>query len=410
MLIPPGTKLSEMTRPGGNSNHRRYAVRVLSAVRHAHMELFMSMRSIAKISVVLGLCLALVACESDKKGRPDMRLPVSAVEVTVGDAPWPSQFQAQATGSRAVEVRARVQGIIEKRLYNEGDFVKAGQQLFQLERDQYEAQMQQAQAQYVNAEREWKRIRPLYEKNAVSQKDRDSALAAYDSAKASLRQAKINLDYCQVVSPVSGYSSKENYTPGNLVSNNSLLTTVNQTDPMYIDFSIAAPERMQRQQLAAAGVLQFPQGNRYKAKLRLLDGTMYATEGEVTFIDSQVQPTTGVIKARAVFPNADGQVMPGQYVRLFVEGDVLKNAILIPQKCVVMTQKGAVVMGLDKDDKVYPIPITVTVAVGDKYLVGSGLKGGERIISEGIIKARPGTQVRVQQAGGQQPQDAAPKK
>ena len=137
---------------------------------------------------------------------------------------------------------------------------------------------------------------------------------------------------------------------------------------------------------------------------------MYGTEGDVTFIDSQVQPTTGVIKARAVFPNADGQIMPGQYVRLFVEGDILKNAILIPQKCVVVTQKGTVVMGLDKDDKVYPIPITVTVAVGDQYLVGSGLKGGERIISEGIIKARPGTQVRVQQAGGQQPQDAAPKK
>ncbi len=370
----------------------------------------MSIRSIAKISVVLGLCLALVACESDKKGHPDMRLPVSAVDVTAADTPWPSQFQAQATGSRSVEVRARVTGIIEKRLYNEGDFVKAGQQLFQLERDTYEAQVQQAQATFVNAEREWKRIRPLYEKNAVSQKDRDSARASYESAKAALRQAKINLDYCQVVAPVSGFSSKENYTPGNLVSNNSLLTYVNQTDPMYIDFSIAAPERMQRQQLAASGVLQFPQGNRYKAKLRLLDGTMYATEGEVTFIDSQVQPTTGVIKARAVFPNTNGQIMPGQYVRLFVEGDILKNAILIPQKCVVMTQKGAMVMGLDKDDKVYPIPITVSVAVGDKYLVGSGLKGGERIISEGIIKARPGTQVRVQQAGGQQPQDAAPKK
>ena len=370
----------------------------------------MTIKPILRVSVVLGLCLALVACESDKKGHPDMRLPVSAVDVTLADAPWPSQFQAQASGSRSVEVRARVQGIIEKRLYNEGDFVKAGQQLFQLERDQYEAQMQQAQAQYVNAEREWRRIRPLYEKNAVSQKDRDAALASYDSAKAALRQAKINLDYCQVVAPVSGYSSKENYTPGNLVSNNSLLTYVNQTDPMYIDFSIAAPERMTRQQLAAAGVLQFPQGNRYKARLRLLDGTMYATEGEVTFIDSQVQPTTGVIKARAVFPNAEGRIMPGQYVRLFVEGDILKNAILIPQKCVVMTQKGAMVMGLDKDDKVYPIPITVTVAVGDKYLVGSGLKGGERIISEGIIKARPGTQVRVQQAGGAKPQEAAPKK
>lgn len=173
----------------------------------------MSIRPIVKILVVLGLCLALVACEHDKKGHPDMLLPVSAVEVTVVDAPWPSQFQAQATGSRSVEVRARVQAIIEKRLYNEGDFVKAGQQLFQLERDTYEAQAQQAQAAFVNAEREWRRIRPLYEKNAVSQKDRDSALAAYDSAKASLRQAKINLDYCQVVAPVSGFSSKENYTP-----------------------------------------------------------------------------------------------------------------------------------------------------------------------------------------------------
>lgn len=370
----------------------------------------MTIKPILRVSVVLGLCLALVACESDKKGHADMRLPVSAVDVKAADAPWPSQFQAQASGSRSVEVRARVQGIIEKRLYNEGDFVKAGQQLFQLERDQYEAQMQQAQAQYENAEREWRRIRPLYEKNAVSQKDRDAARASYDSAKAALRQAKINLDYCQVVAPVSGYSSKENFTPGNLVSNNSLLTYVNQTDPMYIDFSIAAPERMERQQLAVAGVLQFPQGNRYKARLRLLDGTMYATEGEVTFIDSQVQPTTGVIKARAVFPNPEGRIMPGQYVRLFVDGDILKNAILIPQKCVVMTQKGAMVMGLDKDDKVYPIPITVTVAVGDKYLVGSGLKGGERIISEGIIKARPGTQVRVQQAGGNKPQEAAPKK
>ena len=370
----------------------------------------MTIRQTVTLVVTMGLCFALAACNGDKKGQPDMRLPVSVVDVVAADASWPSQFQAQTSGSRAVEVRARVQGIIEKRLYNEGDFVKAGQQLFQLERDQYEAQVQQAQAQYVNAEREWKRIRPLYEKNAVSQKDRDAALASYDSSKAALRQAKINLDYCQVVSPVSGYSSKENFTPGNLVSNNSLLTYVNQTDPMYIDFSIAAPDRMARQQLATTGVLQFPQGNRYKAKVRLLDGTMFAGEGEVTFIDSQVQPTTGVIKARAVFPNPDGSMMPGQYVRLFVEGDVLKNAILIPQKCVVLTQKGAVVMGLDKDDKVYAIPITVTVAVGDKYLVGSGLKGGERIVSEGIIKARPGTQVRVQQAGGQQPQEAAPKK
>lgn len=327
-----------------------------------------------------------------------MAPPVSVVEVVVEDAPWDAQYQAQASGSKSVEVRARVEALIEKRLYTEGDYVKEGQLLFQLERDQYEARMEQAQAQYVNAEREWRRVRPLYEKNAVSQKERDSALAAYDSAKAELRQAQINLDFCQVVSPVNGYSSKENFTPGNLVSNNSLLTYVNQTAPMYIDFSIAAPERMLREKLHDEGRLAFPPDNRYKARLRLLDGSMCPEEGEVTFIDSKVQPTTGVIQARAVFANKDGAIMPGQYVRLFMAGDVLKNAILIPQKCVIHTQKGSSVMTVDKDDVAQVAPVEVAATVGDRYLIASGLEAGQRIISEGIIKARPGSKVSIMPA------------
>ena len=324
-----------------------------------------------------------------------MAPPVAVYEVKVEDVPWPAEFQAQASGSRAVEVRARVQAIIQKRLYEEGDFVKEGQQLFQLERDQYEAQMQQALAQFNNAEREWKRVRPLYEKNAVSQKERDNALAAYDTARAALRAARINLNYCQVVSPVSGYSSKENFTEGNLVSNNSLLTYVNQTNPMHIDFSIAAPERMRRQQLQASGRLVFPKDGKYTARLRLLDGTMYQGKGEVTFIDSQVQAATGVIKARAVFDNSNGAIMPGQYVRLYIDGDILKQAILIPQKCVTITQKGAVVMGVDKDNTVYVLPVVISESIGQLYLVDSGLKGGERLISEGLIKARPGSKVTI---------------
>ncbi|MDE5832419.1 MAG: efflux RND transporter periplasmic adaptor subunit, partial [Desulfovibrio sp.] len=206
------------------------------------------------IHPLLLVAFFLGACE--QKGdqqRGAMAPPVAVYQVEKADVPWDAAYQAQASGSRSVEVRSRVEAIIEKRLYHEGDFVKEGQLLFQLERDQYEARMEQAQAQYVNAEREWKRVRPLYEKNAVSQRERDSARAAYESARAELRQAQINLDYCQVTSPVSGYSSKENFTPGNLVSNNSLLTYVNQTEPMYIDFSIAAPERMAREILASQG-------------------------------------------------------------------------------------------------------------------------------------------------------------
>lgn len=344
--------------------------------------------------LMVALTALLTACGGDdKKAQPLM--PVSVYSVVARDEPWPAEYQAQAIGSRAVEVRARVQGIIEKRLYEEGDFVKAGQQLFQLERDQYEAMAQQAEARFDSASREWKRIVPLYEKNAVSQKDRDNARAAYESARAELRQAKINLDYCQVVSPVSGYSSKENFTVGNLVSNNSLLTYVNQTDPMHIDFAIAAPDYMRRRQLAREGRLALPPQHRYKARLRLLDGSLHAGDGDITFIDSQVQPTTGVIKARAVFSNADGGIMPGQYVRVRMEGDILKNAVLIPQKCVMLTQQGAQVMALDKDDKAFTVPVSLNVAVGDKYLVESGLVGGERIISEGLVKARPGMTVRV---------------
>ena len=321
--------------------------------------------------------------------------PVAVYEVKKADVPWNAEFQAQAAGSRSVEVRARVEAIIEKRLYHEGDFVKEGQLLFQLERDMYEARLEQAQAQYQNADREWKRVRPLYEKNAVSQRERDAARAAYETARAELRQAQINLDYCQVTSPVSGYSSKENFTPGNLVSNNSLLTYVNQTEPMYIDFSIAAPERMQRQDLEREGRLQYPPEGRYTARLRLLDGQMYDTPGEITFIDSKVQPATGVIQARAVFKNPDGVIMPGQYVRIYMEGDVLKDAILIPQKCVIHTQKGSSVMLVDKDDVVSVQPVEIGATVGDRYLVDKGLSGGERIISEGLVKARPGSKVRI---------------
>lgn len=347
------------------------------------------------LCLLLSFGIFLSGCEEKKAQGPAMAPPVAVFEVKTEDTPWNAQYQAQAAGSKSVEVRARVEALIEKRLYKEGDFVTEGQQLFQLERDQYEARMEQAQAQYMNAEREWKRVRPLYEKNAVSQRERDAALAAYDSAKAELRQAQINLDFCQVVSPVNGYSSKENFTPGNLVGNNSLLTYVNQTSPMYIDFSIAAPERMFRQRLAAEGRLQFPPKEHYRATLTLLDGSTCPEIGEVTFIDSKVQPGTGVIQARAVFANKDGVIMPGQYVRLSMEGDILKNAILVPQKCVIHTQKGASVMFVDKDNVVSIGEVEVGATVGDRYLIVSGLEPGQRIISEGIVKARPGSKVSI---------------
>ena len=369
------------------------------------------MKKATRPAILAALCCALLlttACSNEKKGPPTPPPPlVTVFAVEAKNHPYPAEYQAVTQGSKAVEVRARVEAIIEKRLYTEGDYVKEGQQLFQLERDQYEAKVQDATAQFNMAKREWDRIRPLYEKNAVSQKDRDAARAAYETAQANLRTAQINLGYCQVTSPVSGYTGKENFTPGNLVGNNSLLTTVNQTDPLYVNFAFAGPDYMRRQQLTAQGRLIPPADNTYTARIRLLDGAMYDKLGKVTFIDTQVDKSTGVVKARAEFPNENDFVLPGQYVRIYVEGAVLKDAVLIPQKCVLMTQMGTLVMVVGEGDVVQVRPVKLNVAIGEMYLVDEGLKSGERIVLEGLVKARPGQAVRIQQpgdAGKQAPQ------
>lgn len=353
------------------------------------------MRKILPLLSVLLLSISLSACEDNGDGGQHAMVPyVKVQDVVCQDVPWPADYLATAAGSRSVDVRARIQGIVEKKMYQEGGYVKAGEQMFQLERAPYEAVYDQAKAAFTNAEREWNRVRPLYQANAVSQKERDAALAQYDSTKAALRQAKINLDYCQVVAPVSGFTSKEEVTVGNLVSNNSLLTTMNQTDPLYIDFSISAPERMYRQKLEREGRLRSPENNIYEARIRLTDGRMYEKAGVIDFIDSQVKVTTGDIGARATFDNADNEIMPGQYVRVFMIGDVLLNAVIIPQNAVLITDSGSFVVVVDKQNVCHRVPVKIGKAIDQDYLLDSGLKGGERIVVDGMLKVGEGATVR----------------
>lgn len=370
------------------------------------------MRRVFSVAVAAASCcgvLLLVACAGEHSKNQAPPPPLVAIhKVEARDWPYPAQYQGMTQGSKAVEARARVTAVIQKRLYAEGAYVKEGQQLFQLERDAYEAAYQEASAQFDLARREWNRIRPLYEKNAVSQRDRDAARAAYERARASKRAAEINLDYCQVVSPVSGYAGKEHLTAGNLVSNGSLLTTINQTEPLHVNFAIPAPDMMFRRRMTTEGRLAPPPGGVYTARIRLLDGAVYEKTGKVAFIDAQVDQATGTVRARAEFPNENGYVMPGQYVRLFMEGDVLKNAVLIPQKAVLVSQMGALVMVVGEGDKVEARPLKLDVAIGDMYLVSEGLKGGERIILEGLVKARPGMPVSIRREGPGTPPQGRP--
>ncbi len=361
----------------------------------------------------VALMVILAGCEEKNAQQPKQMPPplVNVFEIKAEDHAYNMNFQGLTQGSQAVEVRARVQAIIKERLYTEGDYVKEGQILFQLERDQYEASLEVTSAQLQQAEREWNRIRPLYARNAVSQKERDAALAAYESAKANHRIAQINLDYCQVTSPVSGYTGKEQVTAGNLANNGTLLTYVNDTDPLYVNFSFAGTEYMRHVQWAKDGRLEIPQNNAYKAKLRLVDGSLYPIEGKVTFIDTRVNESTGAVQARAQFVNEDDTILPGQYVRIFLEGAVLKNAILIPQQTVLITQMGTLVMVVNEQNIVEMRPIKIGANVGQMYLIDGGLKPGERIILDGLVKARPGAPVTIgkpDQAGGQPSQPGQP--
>jgi membrane fusion protein (multidrug efflux system) len=350
----------------------------------------------------------LAACSDGSKGPTPPPPLVKVWEVTQGDAPYPGQYQGQTQGSRAAQVVARVQGVIQKRVYEEGGMVDAGELLFQLEPDTYKAAVEnargalaQAEAQFDRATREWDRIRPLYAKNAVSQKDRDNALSDFNAAqanvvaaKAALQTAQINLNYCSVLSPVKGLASKETYTVGNFVTTGQVLTTVNQVDPLHVNFYAPSAFVMRLEQLKREDRLTMPQEG-FNARIRLLNGMMYAQEGRVTFIDKQVDPATGAVRMRAEFPNPDGMVLPGQFVRVFIDGAMLKNAILIPQKAVLQTQKGDLVMVVTKGNTIEPRPVQIADAIGKNFLVEKGLAAGERIVLEGVLKARPGQPVRI---------------
>jgi membrane fusion protein (multidrug efflux system) len=371
-------------------------------------------------------CLALgllAACSDGSQGPPPPPL-VTVWEVTRADASYPGQYQGQTQGSRAAQVVARVQGVIRKRVYEEGGMVEANALLFQLEPDTYQAAvasaggaLAQAEAQLDRATREWARIAPLYAKNAVSQKDRDNALSDFNAAqanvvaaKAALQTAQINLNYCSVLSPVRGLAGKEAYTVGNFVTNGQVLTTVNQVDPLYVNFSAPGSFVMRLQQLEQEGRLTMPQEG-FSARIRLLNGNMYAREGRVTFVDKQVDPSTGAVRMRAEFPNPEGMVLPGQFVRVFIDGARLKNAVLIPQKAVLQTQRGDLVMVVTRDNTIEARPVQISDAIGKNFLVDKGLAAGERIVLEGVLKARPGQSVRVDvggPGGGQTPGGGPP--
>ncbi len=367
------------------------------------------------VLVALLLTAALPGCgrsSAEGGGNPFGQgpAPVAVVTVQPETVPVTLQYPAQTLGSREVEVRARVTGILQERNYHEGSTVQAGQSLFTVDPAPFEvaaasaeADVAAAKARQSQAKREVERLEPLFATKAVSRKAYDDALSAAEiaaadvqAAQARLKEAKLNLTYTRVESPINGIASRAQASEGSLVSGPQvLLTTVTQTDPMQVLFGIPDSVHTRLSQETAAGKLQWPAQGRFEVKLTLSDGSSYAQKGVLDFTDVRVSTDTGTSEARAEIPNPDGVLRPGQFVRVTLSGAQRNNAFRIPQRAVLEGPQGKFVYVVDDNDKAAMRPVTVDEWLGDSWVVTAGLSTGDRVIVDGLLKIGPGAPVQI---------------
>lgn len=365
-----------------------------------------------KYSVLMFVLLALMSCQKKSATAPAEMIPeVTAVRIEARDVPLIKEFVGQISGVRDIQVRARVGGILLKRFYTEGAFVKEGQPLFLIDPEPFKVQLAQAasvvrieEARFENARRALDRTLPLYKENAVSQKDRDDAIAYYQSSKSALETARakykntqIDLGYTTVTAPISGFTSKETVSEGSLIvtnSDKSLLTVISQIDPAYVNFTYSENEMLELRKDQQSGKLG-GSADKLKVRIKLGDGSFFSGEGKLNFNDILVDPTTGTIRARASFNNSDNALKAGQFVRVYVEGFQLNKSILISQKAVITTQKGPVAYIVDKQSTAQQVSLELGQEIGNNVIVNKGLKVGDFLIVEGATKVRQGQKVKI---------------
>ena len=347
------------------------------------------------ISIILGatvLGTALLAGCSDSKpaGAPPMGpMPVTVLDVQPQKIPSSVEVMAQTEGARETEVRARVAGILVKRLYQEGETVKAGQPLFQIDREPYEIAHAEARAKADQAARELARLKKLVDIQGVSRKEYDDAISANELAQAALRQAQLNLSWTTITAPVDGVSGRAAKSVGNLVTvgSDSLLTSVYQNDPMWVRFSISTNEaaRLPGGRLTPETVTG--------VELVLPDGSVFPVKGKLNFLASTIDPTLGTRQLRAEFRNTEGRLLPGQFVRIRLLAGEQGGIFLVPQSAVIQSEQGNLVMTTDAENKVAPRPVKTGEWFGKDWIVLDGLKAGDKVIVDNLMKLRPGAPV-----------------
>jgi membrane fusion protein (multidrug efflux system) len=374
----------------------------------------------------LALVLAVGCGKSEQQTPQRPPAPVSVVTVAPQTVPYTSSFVAQTESSQQVDIVARVSGFLDKIAYREGELVKAGQVLFQLDPKPFQAQLQAArgqlraqQARLATARANLERIKPLAEQNALSRADLDNAQGEFDaanaavfSAQAAVTTAELNLGYATIRSPVTGLAGRSQQRQGafvNAMAESAQLTYVAAIDPIWVNFSVSQNQIAGFQDLIAAGQVVRPPNNDYTVEIVLGDGRVFPHTGTINFADPSFSQDTGSFLVRAVIPNPKRDLRPGMFVTANLKGAVRPDAVVVPQLAVQQGPKGHLVYVVNPSGVAELRPVIVGDYYGDKDIViATGLKAGDRVIVEGILKVIPGQPVQIAQGSATEAAAAAP--
>lgn len=319
---------------------------------------------------------------------------VDVITVASSSATLTQDLPGRLQAIRSAQVRARVEGILEKRLFNEGSDIAAGAPLFQIDARTYAAAAAAAEADVAAAQAQFDRYRPLLDIKAVSQQEFDAAQARLKQAEAALAKARLDLENAVPRAPISGRIGRALVTEGALVGKGEAthLVTIEQLDPIRVEFTQSYSDMLRLQQAIKAGTQK--KADSARVELILEDGSLYAEKGRLQFADLAVDPNSGAIVLRAEFPNPRRELLPGTFVRIRFPQAEMDNAIRVPQRAVQGSATGQLVMVVDAEGKVVPRPIRTGAMSGADFIVIDGLKGGEQVIVNGLQKARPGSVVK----------------
>ncbi|HUA81122.1 MAG TPA: efflux RND transporter periplasmic adaptor subunit [Dyella sp.] len=357
--------------------------------------------------------LALAACSSKNQGPPKMPPPtVGVVDAQPQNVPLTKDLVGRLSAFRSADVRARVSGVLVKRVYTEGTDVKQGQLLFQIDPVPYkaalantEAALASAQASYTNAHVIANRDRQLVPQGYISRQQLDtdeanerSAQAAVRQAEANVQTARVNLSYTNVTSPIDGRAGEQQVTEGAIVGNSTsdaganatLLTTVDQLDPLYVNFTLGAADLDTLRHAQSKGNLQLAAQDKTTVQITMPSGAKYEQMGTLNFSDTTVNPTTGAINLRAVVPNAERRLLPGMYVTLTANMGELNKVFLIPQAAIQRDPAGAYALVVGQDGNVAQKRVSADTMLGHDWVVTSGLAAGDQVIVSGIQAVKPG--------------------